>query len=208
VHASVAVEGLNHDGQEQTPDRLRVEVHEADPGALAGLRGFLDGVRRQLRLRSIGTIVPPPGTRYSVTATAYASNVSQTDDTPCVTAAQTRVRRGVVATNFLPLGTRLQIGDEIFVVEDRMNSRYNGKYIIDIWFPSTELAVEHGARLLEIEIIGYGPVGEPIPSPEVAAEPATAPSTLRDRLRSVSTFLVRFIATRVPAIPDTPCPAS
>jgi 3D (Asp-Asp-Asp) domain-containing protein len=90
-----------------------------------------------------------------VTATAYSSTIDQTDDTPFITASGTYVRDGVVAANFLPIGTIIRIpdiyGDKIFIVEDRMNKRYWHK--IDIWFPEREQAKEFGVKKITIEII-------------------------------------------------------
>lgn len=134
-------------------DRLRVTVEPL--AETPGIRARIGALFRDVRLRSIGPFVPKPGTRYRVTATAYSSTVAQTDLTPCITAAGTRVREGIVATNFLPLGTQLRIGNALFVVEDRMNERYNGKYIIDVWRPTTGLAREFGAQTIEIEIVGW-----------------------------------------------------
>lgn len=129
-----------------------------------------------LGVRSRTSVLPAPGTQFSVQSSAYASSPYQTDSTPCITAAGTRVREGVVATNFLPLGTILEINGERFIVEDRMNARYGG-YYLDIWFPSTSSALEFGRRQLDIVIIGYGKPGDEVrpqatPSPEVAEEPS------------------------------------
>jgi len=91
-----------------------------------------------------------------VVVTAYSSTVWQTDDTPFITAAGTRVRDGIVANNLLPFGTKVRMpeiyGDKIFVVEDRMNSR-KGYYHVDIWFPSYEEAKNFGAERTYIEIL-------------------------------------------------------
>ncbi len=92
---------------------------------------------------------------YYVTSTAYSSTEDQTDDTPFITAMGTHVRDGVVAANFLPFGTVLRIpeiyGDKTFVVEDRMNNRYD--YRIDLWFPTREAANDWGVKKVKIEII-------------------------------------------------------
>jgi len=104
---------------------------------------------------------PSVGSTFLVSSSAYAPSPYQTDDTPCVTAAGTRVRPGVVATNWLPLGTILKIDDELFIVEDRMNSRFQGRYL-DIWFPSTSAALQHGRQQLEIEIVEYGTPGQDV----------------------------------------------
>jgi 3D (Asp-Asp-Asp) domain-containing protein len=90
-----------------------------------------------------------------VPTTAYSSTPDQTDDTPFITASGTTVRAGVVAANFLPIGTRLRIpdyyGDTIFVVEDRMNERYDKR--LDIWMETREQAIIWGLRYVAIEVL-------------------------------------------------------
>jgi len=91
----------------------------------------------------------------TTTVTAYSSEVAQTDDTPYVTASGTRVRQGVVAANWLPIGARVRIpdlfGEQVFVVEDRMHSRHTNR--LDVWFPTRAEAVQFGARKARIEIL-------------------------------------------------------
>ena len=91
-----------------------------------------------------------------VVATAYSSTVWQTDDTPHITAAGTRVRDGIVANNILPFGTRIRIpdlyGNKIFMVEDRMSWK-KGNHQIDIWFPEYWQAKNFGAKTILIEIL-------------------------------------------------------
>jgi 3D (Asp-Asp-Asp) domain-containing protein len=91
---------------------------------------------------------------YTIPMTAYNSLPGQTDDTPYTTAMQTPTRHGVVAANFLPLGTRVKIpelyGDEIFIVEDRMNARYNLK--MDIWMDDLGDARQFGLKTVTIEV--------------------------------------------------------
>jgi 3D (Asp-Asp-Asp) domain-containing protein len=88
--------------------------------------------------------------------TAYSSTPWETDETPYITAAGTKVREGIVANNYLPLGTKIRIpeifGDKIFVVEDRMHWR-KGKYQIDIWFKDYWQAKNFGAKKTYIEIL-------------------------------------------------------
>jgi len=90
----------------------------------------------------------------NIPLTAYSSEPGQTDDTPFLTASQTHVRDGVVAANFLPIGTRVKIpalfGDKIFIVEDRMNARYDKK--MDIWMDQTSDAIKFGLRHATVEI--------------------------------------------------------
>ena len=91
-----------------------------------------------------------------VTVTAYSSRVSETDGTPYVTASGSMVRTGVVAANWLPLGTKVRIpevfGDQVFTVEDRMHER--NSYKLDVWFPNTSDALRFGVREdIRVEIL-------------------------------------------------------
>lgn len=92
------------------------------------------------------------GISLDVVASAYSSTPDQTDASPFITASGTHVRHGVVASNFLPLGTKIRIGDEEFVVEDRMNPRYNDVRIIDIWMPSRAEATAFGTKTISIQV--------------------------------------------------------
>ncbi|NQU18163.1 MAG: 3D domain-containing protein, partial [Candidatus Saganbacteria bacterium] len=89
-----------------------------------------------------------------VMATAYNSLAAQTDSTPWITAAGTRCREGVIASNFLPFGTKVMIdgfGSQIFTVEDRMNRRYKKR--IDIWFRSYKDARQFGIRKIKYYVL-------------------------------------------------------
>jgi 3D (Asp-Asp-Asp) domain-containing protein len=98
---------------------------------------------------------------HTVRATGYSSTPDQTDDTPFITASGTYVRDGIVAANFsingrrAPFGTLVRIpeiyGEKIFIVEDRMNSRYTNN--LDIWFPERNLAKEFGSKRVVIEVV-------------------------------------------------------
>jgi len=94
-------------------------------------------------------------TIIKVEITGYSSVPEQTDNTPFITASGKRVRDGVVATNFLPFGTKIKIpelfGDKIFIVEDRMARRYFHR--IDIWFTDTKAARRFGVQQAEIIIL-------------------------------------------------------
>lgn len=98
---------------------------------------------------------PKPKVVMRVPVTAYSSTQDQTDDTPFHTANGREVQDGIVAANFLPLGTRLLIpevfGDKIFTVEDRMHERFDRH--IDIWMSSREAAQTFGIRYLQIEML-------------------------------------------------------
>ena len=72
-----------------------------------------------------------------------------------LTASGKKVRDGIVAANFLPMGTKIRIpemfGNKIFVVEDRMARRHTEK--VDIWFPTKQEAKTFGRKKLQIEVI-------------------------------------------------------
>ncbi len=96
----------------------------------------------------------------NVWVTAYSSSVDETDSTPFITASGKQVGDGIIASNFLPFGTKVMIpeifGNRIFTVEDRMHHRK--KNFIDIWMPSKEMAKEFGIRKAGIYILTSSPL--------------------------------------------------
>jgi 3D (Asp-Asp-Asp) domain-containing protein len=120
-------------------------------------------LQSQFLISQFSALLPVLGTeniekvasRIRVVVTAYSSTPEQTDDTPFITAAGTQVRDGIVAANFLPMGTKIKLpdlyGDRIFVVEDRMHPRKN--YMVDIWFSTLGEAKEFGAKNTYIEVL-------------------------------------------------------
>jgi 3D (Asp-Asp-Asp) domain-containing protein len=167
-------------------DAVAEETPAAD-GWLSSLRLWLSGKSNIPRL--------PIGTTFTIHSSAYASSPYQTDSTPCITAAGTRVRPGIVASNFLPMGTILEINDERYIVEDRMNPRYNGRFV-DIWFPSTEEALEFGRKQMEATIVEYGTVGQELVVEE-EVNPIKPSVLKRASLRFVA--FTRAIARAIPA---------
>lgn len=138
-------------------------VHDAslNSRAILGIEAFpaggnnLVGFILRSRIYHIPEAVGPlqPGVSVLVLATAYSSTGDQTDASPYTTAAGTQVAPGTIAANFLPFGTRVRIGGNEYTVLDRMNERYDNKYIIDLWFQTREEAVQFGVQQLELEII-------------------------------------------------------
>jgi 3D (Asp-Asp-Asp) domain-containing protein len=92
---------------------------------------------------------------YVRTVTAYTSAVEETDDTPFITASGNHVRVGTAAANWLPFGTAIRIpeyfGEQVFVIEDRMNRKHPHK--VDIWFPEKKDALNFGKRTTVIEVL-------------------------------------------------------
>lgn len=93
------------------------------------------------------------GTKIRLLATAYSSLVSQTDGSPFRTASGTTVHPGTLAANFLPFGTIVRINSREYIVEDRLNERYNDRAIIDLWFPGQAEAFAFGVQVVELEIV-------------------------------------------------------
>lgn len=93
-------------------------------------------------------LVDAPDRVMHVSMTAYNSLPEQTDGNPFETAMGTTTRRGIVAANFVPLGTYIKIpelyGDEVFIVEDRMNARYTSR--VDIWMENYSDARQFGVK--------------------------------------------------------------
>ena len=96
-----------------------------------------------------------PINKKSVVITAYSSTIEETDASPFITASGTYVRDGIIAANFLKIGTHVKIpalyGDKIFVVEDRMAAKNYGK--VDIWMPSKTAALQFGVKKAEIVVL-------------------------------------------------------
>lgn len=93
--------------------------------------------------------------RRMVPITAYSSTPDQTDDTPFITASGAHVADGIIAANFLPFNTKVQIpalfGEKVFVVKDRMHSRFSDR--VDIWFADRAMALKFGIHKTEIVIL-------------------------------------------------------
>jgi 3D (Asp-Asp-Asp) domain-containing protein len=100
--------------------------------------------------------------KYTVTAvlTAYNSEIGQTDDSPCITANGFDVcKHGVedtVAINGMKMGTRVRFpdlfGDKVFIVRDRMNSRYGSTHV-DVWMLSRADAKVFGVKSAKMEVL-------------------------------------------------------
>ncbi len=109
----------------------------------------------QTALTSAPGLKPAPAAVKKVYVTAYSSSPEETDDTPFITASGKEVRDGIVASNFLTMGTKVRIpaifGNKVFVVEDRMHPRMTN--VVDVWMPSKNEAKQFGRVYAEIEIL-------------------------------------------------------
>ena len=103
-------------------------------------------------------VLPAPAAVAStktVWVTAYTSAPDETSDHPLITASGGMVGDGIIAANFLPFGTQIEIpalfGNKIFTVEDRTNSKFAGR--VDIWMASLNQAVNFGIQHAQIVIL-------------------------------------------------------
>lgn len=145
--------------------------------------------------------VANPG--FLLRATAYNSEVNQTDSTPHITATGTRTRFGIVAVSRdllgddIPYGSLVRIRDlgnyhngrgaglfqgvldeqQVFIVEDTMHARKRNQ--IDVWFPDIETAIKWGVRQVEVEVIRYGHDGPELHS--VLSDFTAVPQLLASR---------------------------
>lgn len=115
-----------------------------------------------------------------VTVTGYSSCSSETDDSPGLTAANTRTRTGIIALSqdmlreFTP-GAPFSFHDRVeipglgqFMVEDTMHPRWARR--ADIWFPSKAAAMQWGRRSRQIYRLPGDLASElPMPGPEEVA---------------------------------------
>ncbi len=193
---SLSVIVLARAAEQDDVQRIRLEVEKIETGEELS---FWQKIGQYLKTSL--TQAPPPGSRYRVSASAYSSSVDQTDATPCITASGSVVREGIIATNFLPIGTWVRIDDAYFVVEDRMNSRYNNKPYLDIWFPSRDQALLFGRRNLEIEVLGGPPEGL---GRDEGAEAQTAIQALTSNFVRLGSLAKTYVLNRA-YTPDIDC---
>lgn len=83
---------------------------------------------------------------------AYTPRWQETDNSPLINASGHRVQLGDIANNCLPFGTQIKVGDTIYTVKDRMNSRYGCEYF-DILFFDLDSAKIWGRKELNYTII-------------------------------------------------------
>lgn len=89
---------------------------------------------------------------FYATVYGYSPTSDQTDSSPEITALGTKVRKGIIANNCLSFGSKMMVNGSIFVIEDRMNSRYDCD-VFDIWFKSREEAIKWGKKRVLIKLL-------------------------------------------------------
>jgi 3D (Asp-Asp-Asp) domain-containing protein len=145
----------------------------AEIAALGGsLETLLDEQHdlRSLLLRAGYAVVNDDHYSIRLLATGYSSCVWETDDTPFITASNTRTRSGIVALSRDLLDrynpdAPFSFGDAVhisglgdFVVEDSMHWRWRRR--VDLWFPSKQEARRFGVRPVTVTLPIAHPAGE------------------------------------------------
>ena len=116
-----------------------------------------DRTPKNLKISSQGfylkAIVPPvfPETQILATLTAYNPTPEQCDSTPDITASGKKVAEGMIANNCLKFGTVIRIGEKNYIVEDRMNEKWDCEHF-DILMFSEEEAIKFGKQERELVI--------------------------------------------------------
>ena len=77
--------------------------------------------------------------------TAYNPDPEQTDDEPLIMASTKEVYDGAIANNCLPFGTEIILDGKTYIVDDRMNIRYDCD-VFDIFLTSKEEAIKWGRQ--------------------------------------------------------------
>ena len=87
---------------------------------------------------------------YVMETTAYNATVEQCGKADGITASGTYVTEGrTVACNDFPFGTKLLIGENVYVVEDRCG--YDN--VVDIYFDDHRDAMSWGRRVMEVTVV-------------------------------------------------------
>lgn len=154
IHAVQAQVVLETDAPSQNAVVARTEVTE-----LIGTPDKRFGIAESAVLEVVQPVRPPAIKVYTISMTAYNSEVGQTDSTPFTTADGSHVRDGIIAANFLPFNTKVRIpelfGDRVFQVHDRMNPRYNLR--ADVWMQHKKDALKFGLKQnVKLEVIEMG----------------------------------------------------
>ena len=123
---------------------LVVATHYTYQGVMWGIRQIAVEpfiyIQKEVEVRTESQQEPEEGI-----VTAYSSTPDQTDDSPFITASNQRVRDGIVANNCLEFGTKVEINNKEYEVQDRMNRRYDCSHF-DIWMESREEALRWGKQ--------------------------------------------------------------
>jgi len=129
-----------------------------DPASLDTV-SYATLIPKEAKNNSQGQIEGNKSNLATATVTAYTSEPSQTDSSPCISADGSNIcnlyAQGelICATNDLPLGSHAFIGGYgTCTIRDRMNSRYTGTGRIDIYFGhDTQTALNWGIQTIPFD---------------------------------------------------------
>ena len=135
-----------------------IPVAVAEPSF--GSFGF-DAISAQAVLTAKPSFDRFTGRTLRVQMSAYNAVIAQTDDRPWETADGSDLRepsnRNTVATNDLALGTRVIFPTidpgTVYVVRDRMNERYTGKGVVDLFMGMDIAGARQFGRRNNVEMI-------------------------------------------------------
>ncbi len=162
-HSSLRETRLQLDAALEQAQRLELSSAGAR-GTLAGLYLVTSKDRNRLfklqRLVSMKDhLITSLQRGHLLTITAYNADPSQTDDTPFITASNSRVRPGIVAVsqdlfrNGWVFGRKVYIvGYGVFTIEDLLAKRKRKQ--LDIFMTSSKSAIEFGRRKLRVYLLG------------------------------------------------------
>jgi 3D (Asp-Asp-Asp) domain-containing protein len=139
---------------------------------------------RSLLLRAGYAVVSDDQLSIRLIATGYSSCRWETDDTPFITASNTRTRTGIVALSrdlidrYNPEAP-FSFGDAVhisglgdFIVEDSMHWRWRRR--VDLWFPSKREARRFGVRGVTVSMPIFRPSGEAAEAADRVADVSAA----------------------------------
>ena len=96
-----------------------------------------------------------PQILVKVIVSYYNADPNQTDTGPCITADGTNIchtTENIMAANWLPLQTKVEMDGKIYRVADRMNKRYGQPYV-DILVGNRAQAIKLGRKNRVIKIL-------------------------------------------------------
>ncbi len=110
---------------------------------------FLGNTGHEFMVYGVNSSDLGQGRQIEAVLTAYSSEESQTDSDPYIMASGKKVYDGAVACpRKYEFGWKVVIDGRTYICEDRKNIRYESytEKWIDVWFPTTEEALEFGIK--------------------------------------------------------------
>ncbi|MEW6481718.1 MAG: 3D domain-containing protein [bacterium] len=141
--------------EKETKENKRIDIEKWIFRCVIGLGIFIAGVQVGIwqgrRLEREENNIQLNGIQsVEAVATAYSPERRQCDNDPYITAINKRVKEGGIAVSrplekILPLGSWVYIDGKFYIVNDRMNKKWQD-YRIDIFCWDKKKAFEYGKR--------------------------------------------------------------